>query len=717
MLKLEHVSKYYHNNGVTTKGLDDISVEFNKGEVVAITGESGSGKSTLLNIISNLDTYDDGEIYFKGNETSYFNVLDMDQFRKNKISFIFQNYNIIESYTVLENVMVPLMINGISKKEAKNKAFEILKKVNLTDRASNRGTQLSGGEKQRCVIARALALDTPIIACDEPTGNLDQKTGREIMELICSLSKEKLVLIVTHNFDEISDLATRKIKIHDGKIVEDIKFKEFSEDTNEELILDYLPISKKVDLNIAFSNLLSTPKKTIFSFLVFLVIAFFSLNIFQSVANSNYSNSYNEFAYSNELKYMIYNDDYKALDVEKLESVGKVVKNPFYEKTRIELTDINNQYSYMSCTYEANVEGNIKYGRTPQNDNEFVLYLSEDLYNAYNVGDEFKLNKEDLEFVTGRGTIDSSDSTSSTTFVLSGIGYSSSVNNYVISNCTKLEQFARFQALKESLYFDSLVLVQGENTNYPLYFNFNEKTHIANYSSTTNLGTRDSYLNYYKYKLAKVSSLPIGEGEETKYIEYYYKNDNFVKKTRTNAVIIGYDIAEYFEAVYEASIYLEKASDIKKLDSLDLSYYQSTITQQSNFFDELNWYLIYSQGVILILVLYFISYIILRKIYETKNETYTIFRTLGVTVSDMKKITLFEVLIQSVLSTLLIYIIMVILGKAFKLNNYLSIFTNISFGTTILYFALTIGMALLIAIKFNKKLFSKSVKESLKEAK
>lgn len=119
----------------------------------------------------------------------------------------------------------------------------------------------------------------------------------------------------------------------------------------------------------------------------------------------------------------------------------------------------------------------------------------------------------------------------------------------------------------------------------------------------------------------------------------------------------------------------------------------------------------------MILVLYFISYIILRKIYETKNETYTIFRTLGVTVSDMKKITLFEVLIQSVLSTLLIYIIMVILGKAFKLNNYLSIFTNISFGTTILYFALTIGMALLIAIKFNKKLFSKSVKESLKEAK
>ncbi len=716
MLKLEHVSKYYHNNGVTTKGLDDISVEFNKGEVVAITGESGSGKSTLLNIISNLDTYDDGEIYFKGNETSYFNVLDMDQFRKNKISFIFQNYNIIESYTVLENVMVPLMINGVSKKEAKKKALEILEKVNLSSRANNRGTQLSGGEKQRCVIARALALDTPIIACDEPTGNLDQKTGREIMELICSLSKEKLVLIVTHNYEEISDLATRKIKIHDGKIVEDIKFKSFNEETEEELNLDYTPISKKVDLNIALSNLLSTPKKTIFTLLVFLVIAFFSLNIFQSVSNSANTNTSNEFAYANELKYMVYNDEYNTLDLESLKSVGKVVTNPFYEKTRISLTNVSDSYSYLYATYETYVDGEIKEGRAPENENEFVLYISDNFPNSYNVGDKFAFNVSNLEFVkrssTNNNTVYSSD-LDSETFVICGIGYSKSVNNYIISSCEKLEQIARFNALGESMYFDTVVYNLLEDQVYPLYFNYHEKTHIANYSETSYLGTKDSYLKYYNYNLAKVSSLPHSDIEEPQ----YQKEFNGVTSTCINAVVIGYDFADYISGVFEASVYVSKSSDIKKLDSLDVSYYQSTISTNSSILDEIDLYLIYFQGALLCFILYIISYVILRKIYETKNESYTIFRTLGVTVSDMKKITLFEVLIQSVISTIVIYIIMMILGKSFKLNNYLNIFSNISFGTTVLYFVLTIALSILIAIKFNKKLFSKSVKESLKEAK
>ena len=715
MLKLEHVSKYYHNNGVTTKGLDDISVEFNKGEVVAITGESGSGKSTLLNIISNLDTYDDGEIYFKGNETSYFNVLDMDQFRKNKISFIFQNYNIIDSYTVLENVMVPLMINGVSKKEAKEKALEILKKVNLSERSNNRGTQLSGGEKQRCVIARALALDTPIIACDEPTGNLDQKTGREIMELICSLSKDKLVLIVTHNYDEISDLATRKIKIHDGKIVEDIKFKSFDEETKEELNLDYTPISKKVDLNIALSNLLSTPKKTIFTLLVFLVIAFFSLNIFQSVSNSANTNPSNEFSYANELKYMVYNDEYKTLDLESLKSVGKVVTNPFYEKTRISLTNVSEDYSYLYATYETYVDGEIKEGRTPQNDNEFVLYLSDNLYNSYNVGDKFALKTSNLEFVKRNSTSNTgySSDLDREEFVICGIGYSKSVNSYIISGCEKLEQIARFSALGESMYFDTVVYNLLEDQVYPLYFNYHEKTHIANYSESSYLGTKDSYLKYYNYNLAKVSSLPHSDIEEPQ----YQKEFNGVTSTCINAVVIGYDFSDYISGTFEASVYVSKTSDIKKLDNLDVSYYQSTISTDNSVLDEINLYLIYFQGALLCFILYIISYVILRKIYETKNESYTIFRTLGVTVSDMKKITLFEVLIQSIISTTVIYIIMTILGNAFKLNNYLSIFSNISFGTTILYFLLTIGMSILIAIKFNKKLFSKSVKESLKEAK
>ncbi|MDE6946340.1 MAG: ABC transporter ATP-binding protein, partial [Anaeroplasmataceae bacterium] len=205
MLELKNVSKYYSNNGVVTLGLRNINLRFKAGEIVAITGDSGSGKSTLLNVITAVDTYEEGEIYFQGNETSYFNQNDMDMFRKNHISFIFQNYNIIDSYTVLENVMLPLILNGKSFEEARKEAIEIIDKVGLTKRIKHKGTKLSGGEKQRCVIARALASESKILACDEPTGNLDSETGAEIIKLIQEVAQDRLVLIVTHNYEQVKD--------------------------------------------------------------------------------------------------------------------------------------------------------------------------------------------------------------------------------------------------------------------------------------------------------------------------------------------------------------------------------------------------------------------------------------------------------------------------------------------------------------------------------
>ena len=195
---------------------------------MAITGDSGSGKSTLLNVMTGVDTYEEGEILFYGNETSYFDGNDMDAFRKNNVSFIYQKYNIIDSYTVLENVMIPFILKGNSIKEAKSKALELIDRVGLSKRAKHKGSKLSGGEKQRCVIARALASDSPILDCDEPTGNLDSKTGDNIISLIKEVSKDKLVFIVTHNFKQVSDIATRKITLRDGEIIEDFIIKENS---------------------------------------------------------------------------------------------------------------------------------------------------------------------------------------------------------------------------------------------------------------------------------------------------------------------------------------------------------------------------------------------------------------------------------------------------------------------------------------------------------
>ncbi len=273
MIELKNVSKYYNNNGIVTLGLRNINLSFAKGEIVAIVGESGSGKSTLLNVICGVDTYEEGEIFFKGNETSYFNQNDMDIFRKRNVSFIYQSYNIIDSYTVLENVMLPLLIQGYDKKEAKKKALELIEKVGLSKRVKHRGIKLSGGEKQRCVIARALASDSEILACDEPTGNLDSQTGKEIIDLIKELAQDKLVLIVTHNYEQIKDIVTRTIKISDGEVIEDYKTKDITDDIKEEMDLSLDKVKRKSLLSIATYNILRTPKKSVLSLAGFFVLS------------------------------------------------------------------------------------------------------------------------------------------------------------------------------------------------------------------------------------------------------------------------------------------------------------------------------------------------------------------------------------------------------------------------------------------------------------
>src|SRR5574344_422513 len=199
MLRLENISKYYYNSGNVTVGLEKINLSFNKGEFVAITGESGSGKTTLLNVLSGQDSYENGEMYFNCEPTSGFDQADWETYRRENIGFIFQNYNLIDSYTVLQNVESALWIKGYTKEEAKTKALSYINEVGLSSRKNHLASKLSAGQKQRLSIARALAKECEIIIADEPTGNLDSENGTEIMKLLSDLSKDMLVIIVTHN--------------------------------------------------------------------------------------------------------------------------------------------------------------------------------------------------------------------------------------------------------------------------------------------------------------------------------------------------------------------------------------------------------------------------------------------------------------------------------------------------------------------------------------
>ena len=169
MLKLSNVSKFYYSKGVIAAGFSKVNLEFKIGEFVAITGESGSGKSTLLNVISGLDTYEEGEMYINGEETSHYSEKDFENFRRKYISNIFQTFNLINSYTVYQNIELVLLLNGYKKRKIKKKVLELIKKVDLYNFRNTKVSKLSGGQKQRVAIARALAKETPVIIADEPT--------------------------------------------------------------------------------------------------------------------------------------------------------------------------------------------------------------------------------------------------------------------------------------------------------------------------------------------------------------------------------------------------------------------------------------------------------------------------------------------------------------------------------------------------------------------
>jgi ABC-type lipoprotein export system ATPase subunit len=218
VLEIINVSKTYGDGSAQVVALKNIHIHVDDGEFVAITGPSGSGKSTLLNIIGGLDSISSGEVLLDGIRIDNLNENTLVDIRRRKIAYVFQQYHLIPSLTALENVLLPLTFYG-SGKEDENRAIEILRKVGLEKRAKHNPSQLSGGEQQRVAIARALINNCQFVLADEPTGNLDQNTGTEILNLFQEVNKDGLTIImVTHSSDIVSH-ANRIIALRDGEIV------------------------------------------------------------------------------------------------------------------------------------------------------------------------------------------------------------------------------------------------------------------------------------------------------------------------------------------------------------------------------------------------------------------------------------------------------------------------------------------------------------------
>ena len=262
MLEIKNINKSYKVGDYKQKVLKDVSIKFRENEFVSILGQSGSGKTTLLNLIGGLDRYDTGDIIINGKSTKHFKDKDWDAYRNNSIGFIFQSYNLINHISILDNVEMGMTLSGVSRKLRRERAIEVLKNVGLGDHINKKPNQLSGGQMQRVAIARALANNPDIILADEPTGALDSKTSKSIMNLIKEISKDKLVIMVTHNEEIADEYSSRIIKLSDGVIIEDSNPVE-ENDKESTYRLKKTSMSFITALNLSLRNIITKKGRTL----------------------------------------------------------------------------------------------------------------------------------------------------------------------------------------------------------------------------------------------------------------------------------------------------------------------------------------------------------------------------------------------------------------------------------------------------------------------
>ncbi len=393
MLKLKDVSKFYYNKGLISTGFTKINLELKMGEFVVITGESGSGKSTLLNVLSGLDSYEEGEMYINGEETSHYTEKDFEDYRRKYIANIFQSFNLINSYTVYQNVELVLLLNGYKRKEVKKKVLEMIDKVGLTEFKNTKVSKLSGGQKQRVAIARAMVKETPIIVADEPTGNLDTKSSKDVIELLKKVAKDKLVIVVTHNLEQVEEYATRIIKMHDGRIIENKTIKEAKEVENIQTS-KYNKITIGNKYRLGTRNTFNIVTKFLLLFAVFLFISAALLSEYASFEQTEYETnklgynyyfrnlSDNRVIIKKEDKTSFTNEDYNKIS--NIENVDYIINDDLLLDNEFCINNEEDIYIYGKINNIKQYSGTLTQGRMPQEENEVILRIPQEHYQVRN---------------------------------------------------------------------------------------------------------------------------------------------------------------------------------------------------------------------------------------------------------------------------------------------------------------------------------------------
>lgn len=716
MLELKNVSKFYYKKGIVSSGISKVSLKFDMGEFIAITGESGSGKSTLLNVISGLDTYEEGEMYVNGEETSHYNEEDYEEYRKKYIGNIFQSFNLVNSYTVYQNVELVLLINGETRRSVKHKVIDILKKVDLYKYRHTKVSKLSGGMKQRVAIARCLAKDTPIIIADEPTGNLDSKNAKSVLKLLYEISKYKLVIVVTHNFEQISEYATRRITMHDGSVIEDMKLKDKNEvkEVNtskfkKTKVISNLRLGIRNTFNIVPKFLLLT---FVYAFVLISIVGVYSAFLELESANNTYNSFFNE---TDANKRVIVkkkdNSSFTNEEINKLKSISnvdKVITNDYVYDYSMSLMDYENIFLDSNFMKLEEFKGKLKYGRMPLNDNEIIVSGSKENYYIEDMGSEL-INKE-VSINSGSDEIK---------VKIVGVSVFDKYN-WMVTSYVSDKIYNYVENKVEQVYGTTKVFISDNSQNVnpniktsdilsegQVYISENYSYNCKSYNCMKD-SLNIKFSNMYTNKEISLSNVKVYNKNNFKKIfgsEYddmdtiYLSNNDYDKLYKNNNI-------------YQVSLFVKDVRNIDKtMNELNdyVSFSLNSVKQDGALVQVIK---IVKTIIItvLVIVLFFVSYFVIKLIIKSRNKYFTTIRILGGSYIEVKRLLQIELLnVTNIVYLVFLVISLLIKNDIIVSESIKSMLFYINLKEYVIVYLILSVMSYLTSSRYSRKIFKRSV--------
>ena len=747
MIELKNVSKFYYSKGVIATGFTKVNLKFEIGEFVAITGESGSGKSTLLNVISGLDTYEEGEMYVEGSETSHYLEKDWENYRRKYIGNIYQNFNLINSYTVYQNIDLILSLNGVVRKRRKQRILELLKRVDMLKYKNTKVSKLSGGQKQRVAIARALAKDVPVIIADEATGSLDKASATSIIKLLKEISSEKLIIIVTHNYDQVEEYVTRKIVMHDGRVLEDKKLKEIEEISYSMEQYQYKNIRFFEKLRLGVRNTFNIVPKfflllVVYSFIVAALMGEYSFFKEGEVLSSQ-DWSTNIFMDKDQHRIVFNKKDRTAFREEEIDAirnmseVDHLVLNDFILDTSFSYAEVNDGPWYNSLLRPLDMlvrDDNI-IGRLPEADNEVFLEGSRDDYQMFDV--DSLIGKEYQFYDTYIGDIDKSK-----TYVVVGArikgseeGYSDFTKLYVSNSVLESKQYEihrRYSKLEYDFY-NEIISMSGMQDYLRIvpnhwveegvvFISEEEQYRCEKFNCIDKYITVSAHNIYYDYsksfRTAKVyNKTNIGwildlPGYQQKDFDEYYNGAIYMNPN-------DYD-SFFHKGTYQMSVFVKDLEDLDSTASRleELGYH--TLKLKDTLVEDTISKIVRIAKIIVtlifVVVLFFISYFIIKIILKSRNIYFSILRMLGASRRICLHLLMTELFVVSNLS----YFIFIFLAELNKkglihIGFIDTVNTYFLFNDYVILYFIIILMSFLLSLRYARKLFKDSVMNTYRE--